>query len=102
MIMRLFRVNAKKGCAPELIEKFATSTADVVQNEQGNAGYFFGQGIEVDQDIVMFASFWENLDAIKNRFGENWQVSFLPEGYEELIDECSVEHIDVSMGWHVK
>ncbi len=100
-IMRLFHVKAKQGCATKLIEKFATTSADVVKDEPGNKGYFFGGGIEVDKDIVVFASFWENLDAVKQRFGKDWQVSFLPEGYEDLIEECSVEHIDVSAGWCV-
>jgi hypothetical protein len=51
---------------------------------------------------VVFASIWKDLDAVKERFGEDWQVSFLPAGYEDLIDECSVRHIDLSAGWHVQ
>ncbi len=102
MIMRLFHVRAKAGCAAELMKKFATTSADVVQHEPGNKGYFFGQGVAVDEDIVIFASFWSDLEAVKQRFGEDWQTSFLPEGYEDLIEECSVQHIDVSSGWFVQ
>ncbi len=102
LIMRLFHVRAKAGCAAELIEKFASTSADVVQHEPGNKGYCFGAGIEADQDIVVFASFWEDLGAIKTRFGEDWQVSFLPDGYEDLIEEYWVQHIDVGAGWHVQ
>lgn len=102
LIMRLFHVRAKHGCAAELIEKFASTSADVVQHEPGNKGYYFGAGIEPDEDIVVFASFWENLDAIKTRFGKGWQVSFLPDGYENLIEEYWVQHIDVGAGWHVQ
>ncbi len=102
LIMRLFHVRAKHGCVAELIEKFASTSADVVQREPGNRGYYFGAGIEADEDVVVFASFWEDLDAIKARFGEDWQVSYLPDGYENLIDDYWVEHIDVGAGWHVQ
>lgn len=101
-IMRLFHVKAKKGCAAQLIDKFATTSVGVVQGEPGNVGCFYGKGVEVDEDIVVFASFWKDIASVKERFGQDWQVSFLPDGYEELIEECSVQHIDVGSGWHVQ
>ncbi len=101
-IMRLFQVQTKPGCANELMRKFETTSADVVRNEPGNQGYFFGRGVANDEDYVVFTSIWQDLDAVKNRFGEDWQISFLPEGYEDLIVECSVRHIDLSAGWHVR
>ena len=101
-IMRLFQVRAKPGCAAELIRKFAITSADVVRGEPGNRGYFFGHGISSDDDYVVFASIWQDLDAVKARFGDAWQTSFLPPGYEDLIDECSIRHIDISSGWHVE
>lgn len=99
--MRLFQVQAKAGCALELIEKFATTSADVVRGEPGNEGYFFGQGVASDEGFVVFASIWRDLDAVKQRFGEDWQGSFLPPGYEALIEECSVRHVDLGLGWYV-
>lgn len=100
-IMRLFQVQTKPGCADELMRKFATTSADVVRNEPGNEGYFFGRGVATDGDFVLFASFWEDLEAVKARFGEDWDRSFLPPGYEDLIDSCSVRHVDMQGGWHV-
>lgn len=100
-IMRLFQVQAKPGCARELTKRFATTSVDVVRGEPGNEGYFFGQGVADDDDCVVFASIWRDLDDVKKRFGEDWQASFLPPGYEALIEECSVRHIDLSLGWHV-
>ena len=101
-ILRLFEVRTKPGCADRLLENFATTSADVVRDEPGNEGYFFGRGIETGTDTVVFASIWADLGAIKERFGADWQVSFLPEGYEDLIEHCSVRHIDMSAGWHVR
>ena len=100
-IMRLFEVWPKPGCADALLQKFATTSADVVQNEPGNEGYFLGQSVAAAEDVVIFASMWKDLNAIKDRFGETWQTSFLPPGYEDLIEECTVRHFDVSSGWHV-
>ena len=101
-VLRLFEVQVKPGCADTLLAKFAPTSADVVQGEPGNTGYFFGAEIESDGETVIFASIWRDLAAVKDRFGADWQVSFLPPGYEDLIDTCSVRHIDLSTGWHVQ
>ena len=101
-ILRLFQVQTKPGCAGQLVEKFATTSADVVVGEPGNKGYFFGRGVEHDQDYVVFASVWQSMDAVKSRFGEDWNISYLPPGYETMIESCSVHHIDMNNGWHVE
>ncbi len=101
-VLRLFEVKVKPGRAAELLAKFATTSAQVVRGEPGNEGYFFGREIEIDGGTVLFASVWRDLDAVKARFGDQWRVSFLPEGYEELIENCSVRHVDLSDGWHVE
>ncbi len=100
-ILRLFEVRTHPGCADQLLTNFATTSANVVQNEPGNVGYLFGREIDVSGDLVVFASLWQDLDAIKSRFGEDWQESFLPPGYEDMIASCSIRHIDLSGGWHV-
>ncbi|MEM7445734.1 MAG: antibiotic biosynthesis monooxygenase [Pseudomonadota bacterium] len=100
-VIRLFQVKAKPGRAPELMEKFATTSADVVHEEPGNRGYFYGKGLVSDEDYVVFASVWQDLEAVKTRFGDAWQTAFLPPGYDALIEECSIRHIDVGKGWCV-
>ncbi|NNE52467.1 MAG: antibiotic biosynthesis monooxygenase [Sulfitobacter sp.] len=97
-ILRLFEVRTKPGCAAELLDKFATTSADVVQNEPGNQGYFFGRGAVTDEDYVIFASIWADLQAVKDRFGKDWQSSFLPPGYDALIEDCSIRHIHLTSG----
>ncbi len=101
-ILRLFQVKVRKGAADKLLDLFATTSADVVRGEPGNAGYFFGRSIAVDDDQLLFTSVWKDLDAVKRRFGEDWQQSYLPEGYADLIEQCSVQHVDISNGWFVK
>ena len=100
-ILRLFEVRTKPGCADELMRKFASTSADVVRNEPGNRGYFFGRGIAQDDGLVVFSSIWRDMDDIRQRFGAEWQVSFLPPGYDDLIEACSVRYFDLAEGWHV-
>ena len=50
-ILRLFQVRAKPGCAAELIEKFRVTSAEVVRGYPGNLGYFFGHGVEADEEL---------------------------------------------------
>ncbi len=101
-VLRLFEVRTKEGRANELIRKFATTSADVVRDEPGSMGYFYGRIIEDDDNVVVFASVWNDMKAVKARFGDDWRNAYLPPGYEGLIDECSVRHFDLSSGWHIR
>ncbi len=101
-LLRIFEVRTKEGCAEALLGQFASTSAAVVQGNPGNKGYFLGQCVQGGENVVLFVSVWESLDAVKARFGDNWQVSYMPDGYENLIDECFVRHFDASAGWHVQ
>ena len=82
-IMRLFQVKIKEGHTDALLRQFATTSADVVRHEAGNEGYFFGKGVAVDEDRLIFASFWKDLESVTQRFGDTWESPYLPEGYED-------------------
>ena len=99
-ILRIFEVRTKPGCAGTLLQNFATTSADVVQGRPGNQGYFFGQCVQGGEDVVLFVSVWDSLDAVRARFGDDWQVSFMPDGYQDLIEDCFVRHFDMTGGWH--
>ena len=99
-VLRIFEARAKPGCAGRLLENFASTSAAVVTGEPGNRGYFFGRATEGNGDVVLFVSMWKDLDAVKARFGDDWQVSYMPEGYEDLIEDCAVRHFDMDGGWH--
>ena len=98
-ILRVFEARAKPGCADALAKKFATTSVDVVRNQPGNQGHFFGKSVSGDDDVFLFVSVWRELNAVKNRFGDEWESSFLPLGYSELIEECSVKHFALQVDW---
>ncbi len=101
-VLRIFEVEAKPGCVETLLESFGTTSAAVVRDEPGNRGYFFGRCVREGSNHIMFVSVWADLDAIKARFGDDWESSYLPPGYEDLIESCSIRHIDAGGGWHVR
>ncbi|MCJ8276697.1 MAG: antibiotic biosynthesis monooxygenase [Bdellovibrionales bacterium] len=100
-ILRIFEVITKPNCSEKMLENFKSTSTQVVENEPGNLGYYFGKGVASEKESVIFVSIWKDLESIQNRFGENWKESYLPEGYEEIIEVHSLKHIDVSYGWKV-
>ena len=87
-ILRIFEVKTKEGCAETLLNNFATTSAGVVAGHPGNQGYFFGECVQGAEDTVMFVSIWADLDAVKARFGDDWQVQQsveAPSGTRRLI-----------------
>ena len=101
-LLRVFEVRTKPGCADQLLQKFATTSSKVVQGQPGNKGYFYGKCVQGGDNVVLFVSVWKDLDAVKKRFGTDWQCSYLPAGYEDLIEDCSIRHFDVGASWHVE
>ena len=93
-ILRIFEVRARPGKAGILKQKLSDTSVAVVKGKPGNLGYFFGANLSADENDLVFISVWQDLASIKSRFGDDWQESFLPEGYEELIDSCSIRHVE--------
>ena len=99
-VLRIFEVRSKPNCVDDLLENFASTSLQVINGEPGNLGCFFGRCVEHD-GVVIFVSVWKDLASIKAKFGDKWQDSYLPSGYLELIEDCSVRHFDLTDGWHV-
>lgn len=93
-ILRIFEATAKPGKAAALKTKFANTSVSVVDGKPGNLGFFFGESLASGEGDMMFISIWEDLDAVKVNFGDDWEQSYLPAGYSELIESCSVRHVE--------
>ena len=87
-------MRTKAGRADELLDKLSGTSVAVVQGKPGNTGHLFGKLASADGNDLVFISVWKDLDSIKTRFGKDWEASYLPEGYDELIENCSIRHIE--------
>ena len=92
-ILRIFDVRAKDGKVDILRQKLSDTSVDVVKGEPGNLGYFFGESVSSEGNDLVFISVWKDLQSVQSKFGDQWQHSFLPPGYEALIESCSVRHV---------
>ncbi len=97
-IFRVFDVRAKPGKVDRLRQKLSDTSVSVVKGQPGNLGYFFGTNFSSDASDLVFISVWKDIESIQSRFGEQWEESFLPEGYDELIESCSIKHLEVDGG----
>jgi quinol monooxygenase YgiN len=102
-IARVFRATAASGCRDELLRRFHSSSAALVNSKAGCLGYRIFEPVDASVPEVVFESLWRDLDAVKAAFGGAWQESYLPEGYAALMTACSVHHFLVfgttSRGW---
>jgi quinol monooxygenase YgiN len=95
-IARVFRATAAPGCRDQLLQRFHSSSAALVNSKEGCLKYRILEPVDASAPEVVFESVWRDLDAVKVAFGEAWQESHLPEGYSALMTAYSVRHFLVS------
>jgi quinol monooxygenase YgiN len=95
-IARVFRATAAPGCRDELLQKFHSSSAALVNSKAGCLKYRILEPVDALAPEVVFESIWRDLDAVKVAFGDAWQRSYLPEGYSAFMTANSVHHFFVS------
>jgi quinol monooxygenase YgiN len=95
-IARVFRATAAPGCRDELLQRFHSTSATLVNSKAGCIKYRILEPVDASAPEVVFESIWRDLDAVKVAFGDAWQQSHLPEGYSALMTACSVHHFLVS------
>ena len=101
-IARIFRATAAPGCRDELLQKFHSSSAALVNSKTGCLKYRILEPVDASVPEVVFESIWSDLDAVKVAFGDAWQQSYLPEGYSALMTAYSVHHFFVSESSKIK
>ena len=93
VILRVFEVRARQGNATLLKQKLSDTSVSVVQGKPGNLGHMFGEVISTDENDLVFVSVWKDLDAVKARFGEEWEQSFLPAGYGDIGKRTAIHSV---------
>jgi hypothetical protein len=95
-IARVFRATAAPGCRDELLQRFHSTSATLVNSKARCLKYRILEPVDASASEVVFESIWRDLDAVKVAFGDAWQQSHLPEGYSALMTAYSVHHFLVS------
>src|SRR6516164_6050503 len=95
-VARVFRATAAPGCRDELLQKFHSSSAAVVNSKVGCLKYRILEPVDGSAPEVVFESIWRDLDAVKVAFGDAWQQSHLQEGSSALMTASSVHLFLVS------
>lgn len=97
-VLRIFEARAREGAVERLARELADNTAGVVSEEPGNLGYYFGEAASGDGRDLVFVSIWADIGAVRTRFGEDWERPHLPPEQRDLVERCSVRHVEVRTG----
>ena len=95
-IVRIFRARARAGKEGVLAGKLATTSAALVRDQAALVAYIAGAPEPGSPRDFLFMTIWRDFQGMKALFGEDWKVSLLPPGYDELIESCSVEHYEMT------
>ena len=63
-IARVFRATAAPGCRDELLQRFHSSSAALVNSKAGCLGYRILEPVDASAPEVVFESIWRDLDAV--------------------------------------
>ena len=94
MIIRLFKAKIYPGQLDLWQEKVEKFSIPWLKQQSGLVDYYPGKPLsEQSREYSMF-SLWENLEALKNAVGDNWEQVILLEDEASLVEETSVEHFE--------
>jgi quinol monooxygenase YgiN len=98
MIIRVFRARPKPGAAEELARLALEVSVPFVDAQPGLVARYTGRGAGATGEELTMVSVWEDLDAMKNMTGEDWDNPVLPDERLEPLIEESFLHIYESIG----
>ena len=93
MIIRIFRARVLSGTLDEWQRKVEKFSITWLKSQKGMLKCFPGKPLDDERDFVM-VSIWEDLAAIKQAVGDDWEQVVLLEDEASLVEEVSVEHYE--------
>ncbi len=96
MIIRVFRARPKPGHSADELARLAKEvTIPFVETKPGLVARYTGRGVgETGEELTMI-TVWEDLDALKNMTGDDWESPVMPDKRaEELIAESFLHHYE--------
>jgi hypothetical protein len=88
MLIRVFRARPKPGAFTECARLAEEVAIPFVDRQPGLVARYAGTGVgEAGEELIMI-SVWEDLDALKNMTGDDWESAVIP---DERLDDLIAE-----------
>jgi heme-degrading monooxygenase HmoA len=95
MIIRIFRARPQPGTADELARLAEEVSIPFIDGQPGLVARHTGRGVGATGEELVMVTVWEDLDAVKNMTGDDWESPVIPdERLEPLIAESFLHHYD--------
>jgi quinol monooxygenase YgiN len=88
MVIRVFRARPKAGASDECARLAQEVAVPFVDRQPGLVARYTGQGVGATGDELVMISVWEDIDALKNMTGDDWERAVIP---DERLDELIAE-----------
>jgi quinol monooxygenase YgiN len=95
MIVRIFRVWVKDGCASDWQQMVEEHSIPWMKSQAGCVAFYPGRPLEADGLEFSMTSVWKNLDAIKDAVGENWDKAILFGEEASIAEKVEMHHYEV-------
>ena len=93
MVIRIFRVRARPGCASELERVVRERGVPNITRREGLVSLLVGRPDDGDERDLMLVSVWRDLEALRAFKGDAWrEARLLPEELG-LSESASVSHV---------
>jgi len=104
MIMRVYRCTMVAGKDAEFLGTALATTHSWLRQQPGLVAFYAGRPpADSNSRERCMVQIWQNIDAIKAAFGDNWRMPRnLPEEMRPLVESASVsvEHYDIADEFH--
>ncbi len=94
MITRIFRVKIHKDYRTTFEKAYQEISIPLVKSQRGLVSVSVGEPISKESLEYVMITQWQDLDALKNFVGEQWNEPLIPNGMEDCVDECWVHHYE--------
>ena len=94
MIVRFFRVQVRPGQLEGWREKVEKFSIPWLKAQRGLCAYYAGKPLTEDSREFSMTSIWQDMAALKEAVGEDWQQVVLLEDEADLVEEASVVHYE--------
>jgi quinol monooxygenase YgiN len=95
MIVRIFRVWVKEGCADDWQRMVETHSIPWMREQSGCISFYPGKPLEGDGREFSMTSVWESLDAIRASVGQNWREAILFGEETKIAERVEMHHYEV-------